>query len=89
MTTLSNEPWYAREGCSPHYQGHVANETTGASVAVTYDDEGGHKANLIAAAPDLLRALKEVYNWRDAQGVRFPSYVMEKIEHAIAKAEGK
>jgi hypothetical protein len=51
-------PWYSRNGSSPHFQGQIADETTGATVAISYSDEGGAHARLIAAAPELLAALE-------------------------------
>ena len=51
-------PWAYTEGSSPHYQGQVYREDNGHTVAVTYHDEDGANARLIAAAPDLLAALQ-------------------------------
>lgn len=51
-------PWHYRVGADPHNQGQVSSESTGATVAITYGDEGGANAHLIAAAPDLLAALE-------------------------------
>lgn len=49
--------WYATvtNTGSPHEQGLVIDETTGANIAVTYD--AAH-APIVAAAPDLLAALQ-------------------------------
>jgi hypothetical protein len=47
-------PWYSRNGRSPHFQGQVASESTGATIAISYSDEDGANARLIAAAPELL-----------------------------------
>ena len=44
---------------APHFQGQIYDEDTGKTVAVTYDDEGGHKARLIASAPALRESLEE------------------------------
>jgi hypothetical protein len=52
---MTSERWYYREGYSPAYHGHVINENTGATIAVTYDDKDAAKARLAAAAPDFLR----------------------------------
>ena len=55
---MENKNWYHREGHTPHFQGHVMDEETGASVAVTYNDEGGEHARLIAQAPAMLEACR-------------------------------
>lgn len=49
--------WTFRTGCAPHFQGQIYDETTGATVAISYNDETGTHARLMAAAPDLLAAL--------------------------------
>lgn len=66
------EAWTCRGGSAPHYQGEVYDENTGNTVAVTYNDKGGHKAQRIVACvnacdginpeavPDLLAALLEI-----------------------------
>ena len=56
---MNTKQWCHSVGGDPHNQGHVYDEATGATVAVTYSDEGGQHARLIAAAPDLLAALKQ------------------------------
>ena len=53
-------PWAFREGSAPHFQSLVYREETGEDIAVVYHDEAGHDARLIAAAPQLLEALREV-----------------------------
>lgn len=47
-------------------------------------------ARLIAAAPDLLKALEEVARWDEESGIEdeWP-VVMENVRQAIAKAEGR
>jgi hypothetical protein len=50
-------PWYSRNGSSPHFQGQVASESTGDTIAISYSDEDGANARLIAAAPELLAVL--------------------------------
>jgi hypothetical protein len=48
-------PWYYSLSAGGH-QGLVASETTGKTIALTYDT---NNAQLIAAAPDLLEAAQE------------------------------
>ena len=50
---IQTERWYARAGSSPHHQGHIASEITGKTIAVTYSDENGTNATLLAAAPEM------------------------------------
>ena len=52
--------WTYREGSTPHFQGLVYCEETGEDIAVTYHDESGEKARLIAAAPEMLELLNKV-----------------------------
>ena len=54
--------WYHKEGRAPHFQGHVIDEATGADIAVTYNDEGGEHARLIATAPRLLAFAQMIAN---------------------------
>lgn len=60
MATTEN--WYEAKMGNDH-QGLIANESTGANVAVVYDKR---HARLIAAAPDLLEALERLAlsGWR-------------------------
>lgn len=70
--------WYHKEGRAPHFQGHVIDEATGADIAVTYNDEGGKHARLMAQAPALLEAVQAVlsspcpevvYKWLEVHGL--------------------
>ena len=63
--------WYTSDKgpSSPHYQGQVAVEETGRTIAITYDDEGGYNARLIAAAPELLEACQLVERAAVGDGV--------------------
>jgi hypothetical protein len=81
------EQWECREGHYPHYQGYVINEK-GKMIAITYDDEGGHKVRLIAAAPQMLAALEAIGRDLDT---RKPISInsVEKMESAIAAAKGE
>jgi phosphoglycerate dehydrogenase-like enzyme len=56
--THTPAPWYHKAGTSPHFQGLVISETTGESIAVTYNDETSANARLIAAAPSLLAVVQ-------------------------------
>ena len=47
--------WYHQPGRSPHFQGQIADEKTGATIAIAYNDESGVNGELIARAPALLR----------------------------------
>jgi hypothetical protein len=54
-----NAQWNATKGNAPHFHSQIADEVTGATVAVVYDDPDGSKGALLAAAPDLLEALRD------------------------------
>lgn len=59
MTTKHTPgPWCYHKGSDPHNQGQIYSEATGATVAISYSDEGGANAALIAAAPEMLAALE-------------------------------
>ena len=93
MNTHTPGTWYTSDKgpSSPHYQGQVAVEETGRTIAITYDDEGGHNARLIAAAPDCLRVLKLLANCQNycMEGGKL-SYelqaVLTEAENVIATA---
>jgi hypothetical protein len=53
--TIESQSWSYRPGLGPHYQGQVYDEETGKTLAISYDDEGGARARLIAALPDLVK----------------------------------
>lgn len=83
-------PWIV-EPHDPSARGHWFHDSDGEFVGlVVKRDEGGPEmemanANLVAAAPDLLAALKTAQLWLDVDG-RFD---MQGINAAIAKAEGR
>ena len=59
MKTEHTRNWEYREGTTPHYQGQIYDEK-GKTVAISYDDEGGHIARLAAAVPELLDVVEKV-----------------------------
>lgn len=84
MKTLN----YNAGTAAPHHQGQVYCEETGKTVAVTFDDETGDKARLIAAAPELLAALQAcACFWGSA--ALYDSPVAQQARAAIAKAAGQ
>jgi hypothetical protein len=90
--------WY--ESKTGNHQGVVVDETTGATIAVTYD-----KANapLVASAPELLAALEGLHGALDARmpdgravNQHMPKEMFEKFHtvasiarQAISKAKGR
>jgi hypothetical protein len=83
-------PWYAKNSAG-NYQGLVIAEDSGATIAVTYDVKDMH---LVAAAPELLEALRQI----EAQLSTHPEaeegnskvhFAMHKARTAIAKAKGE
>lgn len=80
--------WYEANMGNDH-QGLVISESDGANIAVVYDKKN---APLIAAAPELLAALKLVVNSeydRDDESRNFEQSTLDEFESVIAKAEGK
>lgn len=79
--------WNYRKGTSPHFQGQVSNETTGKTIAITYDDEQGENGSLISAAPELLESLESLHDaceyWDDQDDP-----VLQAARSALAKAKG-
>ena len=56
--------WGFIQGTPPHYQARVYDET-GKTIAITYNDESGANAELIALAPELaaeVERLRETYD---------------------------
>jgi len=97
MKEISQEEanWTHKQGSSPHYQGQIYDEVTGKTIAITYNDEGGQNAALLASAPDLLAALESLLEQVDA--LRWIGEIKEQAEStqckqaraAISKAKGE
>ncbi len=73
--------WY--ESSTGNHQGLIINEVTGENIAVSYDKK---HAALIAAAPELLDALRVLVNQPDTHTIE---QAFKQARAAIAKAEGK
>jgi len=58
MSEHTPGPWYEMTKGNNEYQSAIAQEATGKTVALTYTSNDAD-ARLIAASPDLLRALKD------------------------------
>ena len=84
--------WYTSDKgpSSPHYQGQVAVEETGRTIAITYDDEGGYNARLIAAAPSLKEAAHMALQALRHAPLEGPygKDAKRALEVALAQAEG-
>ncbi len=94
-TKHTPERWEYRAGTSPHYQGQIYREGTGETVAISFNDEGGHIAALCASAPELLEALKELFGLYVVLPEPIDEHLRERHRRAlydaraaIAKAEG-
>ena len=87
--------WEYRAGSSPHFQGQIYDEA-GKTVAISYDDEGGSRAQLIASAPELLATLKLCFarmqnkaaTCKNADWKASDQRAYDATRAAIAKAEG-
>ena len=83
-------PLYFSEGSTPHHQGQISSEASGHTLAVTYNDEGGHNGRLYAAAPDLLEALEGFIHSVENEGAVNGRVccAVENARAAIEKATG-
>ena len=91
MTTQATHtpgPWYSQPtaGHEMHGQSAIASEANGKTVAIAYD--GKADAHLLAAAPDLLAALRVIAEDGKRNGW-IPSFHWGEARAAIAKAEGE
>jgi hypothetical protein len=89
-TNFTPGPWIYQQGHSPAFQGHVWSEETGKYIAVTHEDEGGHNAALIAAAPVMYEQLVKALEWLDAleSGVSMPEMRRASIQAFLQEIRG-
>lgn len=87
-------PWYTKGKSINIADQHIVyNEETGRDIAICYGvgspGEAEANAHLIAAAPELLKALKDVVEFVDDHGdwTGYPAF--KQAYDAINKAEGK
>ena len=83
-------PWSSQgtAGHEKHGQSVVYSDTDGKDIAIVYAGEAN--ANLIAAAPELLGALKSLMEMRHKCFIPNPGDWWDRMaETAIAKAEGR
>jgi hypothetical protein len=81
-------PWYEMTKGENEYQSQVCQESTGKTVALTYTGNDAD-ARLIAAAPELLEALKDLLaNCECIQARHRPNGILE-ARAAISKADGR
>lgn len=87
-------PWQYSPGHDPHNQAQIYGEN-GKTLAITYSDEGSANAQLIAAAPALLEALRECITEPGAACWKKREYAEKRIRYidqmaraAISQAEG-
>ena len=87
-------PWFNANGMDD-CNGYVATTDKTSTIRIVSCHgvfvEGERKANarLIAAAPELLEALKEMLEWARRVKVRNPGMEVANAINAIAKAEGR
>ena len=78
------EPSLARPVTLKRKHWKVGSNSTGKGVALAFGD-GDANARLIAAAPEMLEALKNLEN---DDGKRMPASAWALVQNAIRKAEG-
>ena len=89
-------PWVLGTHPANHRLNIIKPVMFGSRVTVLPECEGGHvsikniaDAHLIAAAPDLLEALEELYDIGSDTGMDWDWDCMKKARSAIAKARGE
>lgn len=85
MTTQQTaEKWYKVK--TENHQGLIISEIDGRNIAVTYDEKD---ADIVAAAPEMLAALKDLYNVAEHLPELYGNklHVLNAVRAAIAKAE--
>lgn len=86
-------PWYCGHPEEPQPQ--IREEATGKTICLVYEN-GKANAALITAAPDLLKALKDLFehcvmihkHWGEGSNQREADLAIKHGEAAIAEAEG-
>jgi hypothetical protein len=86
MSTHTPGPWYEMTRGRNEYQSAICQEATGNTVALTYTSNDAD-ARLIAAAPALLEALKDLLMYVDQSSLE-GGYHTRNARQAIAQAEG-
>ena len=71
---------------TPGPWGVIANENLPESMQVIHVTDVEANARIIAAAPDLLAACKQVKRWAEEEEVVIHSSLLSIVEDAIAKA---
>jgi len=89
--THTQQKWATsdRKPTAPHYQGQIYDEATGQTVAISYNDEGGHHAVLIAAAPALYEALKACERALECRDVEAEEHAAKEARRVLRLAEGR
>jgi hypothetical protein len=83
-------PWHVRQGSDCLHV--VSDDTTMHTGCISFAGNGHANARLIAAAPEMLAALKlieSVYRQNAVADVSEPSSVLDAVQAAIAKADGR
>ena len=75
--------WYAKKSGNDT-QGIVVEEETGRTVAVAYDRKD---TALLAAAPEMLELLEEVYDWLDDDDSYGATIKRQKLAAVINKTQ--
>lgn len=94
---VATPSWGSHAGSAPHHQGQVYDQATGQTLAVTYHDEGGVRAAMMASAPtvraaaeQLAAALQSVLTGFRDRGAGYPDRELhatpEQIEARAAAA---
>lgn len=95
MTQFTPGPWRAVKSDAGNHKpawfidaGPLSNHHKTGFILIFMDDEAESNAKLVAAAPDLLRACKEVLELESTR-FGFPTVTRRLLALAVAKAESK
>lgn len=89
-TKFTPGPWKVENSIYEHMHSEIASVASGSERGIAQvwkHPNAMTDARLIAAAPEMLEALKAIYEWQSGS-LLLSTELWEQMRHAIAKAEG-